>query len=485
MTQLSEHYFGDLEAFDEAEVNRDFFKKTYVTPSSVSTKTLSNSKKFIIVGRKGVGKTAIQMHLAEELRERGFLTHHFRFFYDLRSDDYAEISRTQADVSYASVDNSKQLFLHYDFRDVWERVFHRRIGECLIDAGFENAFTALVAPRNTRLSNIFEGITRSLNVKITAPIGPILAEVGIDLSSNTTEISLKQFNKAAREILVKECTEYQLYFFIDELVFSRLNAKEDEITLRAAMVRDIVRTAWDLNRLCATKNVNFHFICSMRPEVRNIINDFDAEAGKYLDGKDVDLSWLAGDGEEGRLILEVMKAKIKHSHYREVDFDAFITQTISFNDRMDTLEEFIVKNTWGRPRDIVRLLNCISKKSPNASRIGEDEIKAALVDYSRSSAKELIDELGVRYGGVILNAMRTGISRQVYDSKGQFWEAISQHLKGESAVGLLEELFYLGFIGGYDPLKGRHYWAHRGNSYLQPNHKVRIHPALWSEFQIQ
>ncbi|WP_420859007.1 P-loop ATPase, Sll1717 family [Marivivens marinus] len=488
MTTLSDHYFGDLEAFDEATLYPDFFKRTFIIPKSLGVSTLRNNRKFIIIGRKGTGKTAIQMHLASIARDEGYMTHHFRFFYDLRSDDYKEISQTQSKISYTGTINDKSLFLNYDFRDVWERAFFRRIAETMRDRGIENAFTDLVAPRASRFSNIFAGLSRSLGIKITASMGPILAECNIDPSefSDKEGMPLKTFNRIARELFIKTSKGSKIYFFVDELVFSKLDAKEDEITLRAAMVRDVLRTSWEINGFFAVNKVDIHFICSLRPEVKQLISDFDTESGKFLDGKDVELSWMAGDGDEAKLILEVLQSKVRFSlPEKEVEFEDFFAKTIKFGNRTDTIEEFLTKNTWGRPRDVVRLLNAIAKKNPNANKIGEEEIKASIHEYSRSSSKELFDELGVKHGGAVLDALRKGIRKQVYRDSNQLWEDISPYLVSTNIKGLIEELFYLGVIGGYDPDKKRHYWVYRGNTYLHPSRKIRIHPALWSEFQVQ
>lgn len=484
---LSRHYFGDLEANDEAQSHYEFFKNTFIVPSSMNVEALSNNRKFIIVGRKGVGKTAVQMRLAQEVEEKGFFVHHFRFAYDLRGDDYAEISRTQSDISYEDASNSKNLFLHYDFRDVWERVFFRRIAEKLVSEGHQNNFTNLVAPLGSKFGSIFSGITKTLNVKFSAPVGPVLVEAGIDLNQlpKKDEISIKMFNQVSRSLFLEHCSQFQFYFFVDELVFSRLDAKEDQITLRSAMVRDILRTAWELNSFCSQNDLAFHFICSLRPEIRNQINDLDSESGKFLDGKDVELSWLAGDGGDGRLILEVLRSKIQFSLPKGVDFDSFIDQKISFDSKTSTLEEFLLSNTWGRPRDVVRLLLSIQKKNPNEARIGSNQVKAALDDYSRASARELIDELGVRHGQNILRALRKGITKKNFASKGELYDALAPHLPDIAQYNLIDELFNLGVIGGYDKSKGYYFWAHRGETYLKDHHTVRIHSALWNEFSIR
>lgn len=487
MNRLSEHYFGELEAFDEANSNPEYFSNTFVKPTSLSTSSLRHDRSFIVIGRKGVGKTAIQMAFAKELEDSGYFTHHFRFMYDLRSDDYAEVSATQSDISYTSTSNDRSIFLHYDFRDVWERVFFRRIGETLKEKGHSSAFTELVAPNGSKFQNIFEGLRKGLKVKLGVNAGPILAEIGIDLAefNGNGELPLKTFNRAVRELFKRHCDMFQFYFFVDELVFSRLDAKEDEVTLRAAMVRDVLRTAWELNMFCASENLAFHFVCSLRPEVRNLINDYDSEAGKFLDGKDVELSWFATDANEGRLIVEILKSKVISSHHVRPDFDQFFTQSIRFGSRAMPLEDFLLTNTWGRPRDVVRLLLAIKKKSPNSSTIGEHEIKAALDDYSRSSAKELVDELGVSYGADLLAALRNGIKKKNYSGKQELGDQLDRHFPGMLPNKLLDEMFELGFIGGVDRDKGHFFWSHRGETYLKPHHDIRIHPALWNEFSIR
>ncbi|MGO7588594.1 P-loop ATPase, Sll1717 family [Rhizobium leguminosarum] len=487
MTTLSEHYFGELEAFDEAKLNEVFFDKTFVVPSSLSMDSLRNNRKFIIVGRKGAGKTAVQMRLSEQLRNKGYFTHSFRFFYDLRSDDYAEISKTQSEISYSNVTNQRSIFLHYDFRDIWERVFFQKIANTLIDNGHNNLFTSFVEPKNSFFSNIFDGISRSLTVKLLPQMGPIAAEIGIDLSKieRSGEISLKSFNKICRSLFAKHCVQFQFYFFVDELVFSRLDAKEDEITLRAAMVRDIIRTIWELNAFSYSERMEFHFICSIRPEVRNLINDLDSESGKYLDGKDVELNWIMKSSNERSLIHDVLIKKVEYSYLKPISFHKFFTKTISFGSKTYNIEQFLRDNTWGRPRDVVRLLIAIQKKSPNAERISEDEIKAALDEYSRMSLKELVDELGVTFGHQIIDAIKSGVRRKTYKDADSFWKAINIGKLNLNKDRFIKELFNLGLIGGYIPESGSYYWAHRGETYLKPDHHIFVHAGLWNELSIR
>ncbi len=486
---LSDLYFGDLEAFDEANNEKSFFDATFILPQSLSILSLRNNRRFIVVGRKGAGKTAVQMHLAKKLSDQGFYTAFFRFSDDLRADDYTEISRTQTHIYTAQTTNDRSLFLNYDFRDVWERTLLTKIANLLKEEGVLNRFTEFLAPDGSKLQNIFAGISRSLSLKLKGNMGVIAAEAGLDLTklNNPDEISLKEFNRVARHLFTEHCREYRLFFFVDELVFSKLDAQEDEVRIRAAMVRDIVKTVCDLNNLCVRNDLDFHFICTLRPEIRNLINDYDSEIGKVVDGKDVLLSWYI-DNEEGTPLLDqVFMAKVRHAGVgvttKEIDFDNFVDKEISFGSITFSLTEFLKVNTWGRPRDVVRLLLAIAKKSPHASRIGEAQIKAALGEYSRASAKELVDELSVSMGPQILHALRTGIRQKTYHDVDDFLRSLP--LTGVDESTLATELFDLGVIGGFQPETGNHFWAHRGESHLPPAMQVRVHSALWNEFSIR
>lgn len=99
--------------------------------------------------------------------------------------------------------------------------------------------------------------------------------------------------------------------------------------------------------------------------------------------------------------------------------------------------------------------------------------------------KELVDELGVTFGHKIIDAIKLGVNRKVYDNSDELWSAINRSNLTLNKDRFMKELFNLGFIGGYLPESGRFYWAHRGETYLKPNHKVMIHAGLWNELSIR
>lgn len=488
MSRLVDLYFGELEAFDEALNEPEYFRKTYVAPASIDTSALRNNRKFIVVGRKGAGKTAVQMELASTLVDQGYLTGFFRFSDDLRAQEITNLSRTQSHFSAISVYNEKELFLNYDFRDVWERVFFYKIAELIASAGFSNKFTAFCQPPGSNMSNIFSGLSKTLNLSISGELMGLATEIGFDLSKFPDRtIPLYQHNLIARELFSRHCGQYRIYFFIDELVFSRLDAKDDQITIKAAMVRDIIRVCRDLNNLAKRSGLDIHLICSLRPEIRNLINDFDSEMGKILDGKDVALDWYIEETSRIPLIYNVFEKKVEFANFqfstRSLDARSFTPPGITFGGKTQSLIEFIKTNTWGRPRDVVRLLLAIQKKSPRSEYIGEAEVKIGLDEYSRASLKELVDELSVVHGKTILDALKRGIRKKNYQDAEEFIRSLP--LPGVNETRFLDDAFSLGLFGGYQPETGNFYWAHRGETTFRPHLQVRIHPALWNELSIR
>jgi hypothetical protein len=485
---LSEHYFGDVEAIDEGKNHTSYFESTFIVPSSFSLSNLNNKRKFIILGRKGTGKTAVQFHFSRKLQETGFLTHFFSFYGDLRPTDYQDAAKTQ-DIDMLSIASSPGMMPNYDFRDVWRRTFLVKIAETLVQNGQQSKFTSFAIGNRKKLVSLFEGIKRSTSITLSADVRVIAAEVGIDLTKlKNNDLPLNQYAEVLTKLISTHHQNLKMYLFVDELVFSRLDSASDEVRIRAAMVRDIIRTARDLNNYFVETGLDVHIVCSLRPEVRDLINELDAEIGKILDGKCVNLDWVITEEEDSQL-FQILKKKVIHSHelLGAVDFNDFVDKTITFNNRPMTIASFLATNTWGRPRDLVQLLNAIQYRNPDSQRIGEKEIKNSLAEYSRRCFIELLEEISVKHGPAIANMLRQNITRRDYPDVGAFEEQALQNAGGLNVKLLLEDLFHVGIIGGLDKSKNkpRYHWAHRGDTYLDKSIGVAIHSGLWHYLNIQ
>lgn len=485
---LSEHYFGDVEAIDEGKNHPEYFSSTFLMPTSIAISSLRNDRNFIIVGRKGSGKTALQFYFSGIVEKSGYFTHFFSFYNDMKAKDYNSAVAAQR-IDLLQLNNNRNIFLNYDFRDVWKRTLLIKIAETLRSKGLSSKFIQFMLDGKGRLSSIFEGLLKSSSVKLSANMVAISGEIGFDLGHlANNEIPLSSLAEIGAKLLEENHRQHRMYLFVDELVFSKLDAHDDEVRVRAAMVRDIFRTARSLNNYFHQNGMDFHVICSVRPEIRDLINDLDAEIGKIFDGKTVDLNWEMG-GEDDSLLYRLLKQKVIHSRKGEtIDFDPFMSTSITFSDREQGLEAFLRTNTWSRPRDIVQLLNSVAYKFPASSSIGEREIKGALNEYGRRSFVEILEEISVRHGALISRLLRENVKQARYESFSAFDSLVLAKFQGVSRESLLTDLFNYGVIGNFADGKGknrRYYWAHRGEEFLSKDKGISIHPGLWNYFNIR
>lgn len=357
--KLSEFNFGEYDARREFLRDEKYFNKTFIDPISFPLGTLSNKTNYIIVGQKGAGKTACQLHLeAEKAQKQGYLSGLISFYDDLTPDDYKDFSSTQR-INLVSLDQLTNIETQYDFKEIWKRILFIRIAKMLKDEGFNNSFIDYCLSSTSGTNSIIDGIKRSLKVEIKIPLKVLEAKIKFDPSKikEGHELTVSEFNRIAEQLLVADCRQYRLYFFVDELVISNLNTKTDEYKARICLIRDIVRSCCFLNDFCVHHDLDMHFICNLRPEIRTRLNEVDPEISKIMDGNDVFLSW------DRDSLLEILTQKIVFGAPPKVEVDAstFLPATITFGSHTQDFMAFILSNSWYKPRDIVRFLKAYAK----------------------------------------------------------------------------------------------------------------------------
>jgi hypothetical protein len=297
-----------------------------------------------------------------------------------------------------------------------------------------------------------------------------------------SEISVSEFNKIAEQLLVADCRQYRLYFFVDELVISNLNTKSDEFKARLCLIRDIVRSCCQLNDFCVKHDLDMHFICNLRPEIRTRLNELDAEISKIMDGNDVFLSW------DRDSLLEILTQKIVFGapESAEIDASVFLPNTISFGNHTSDFITFLLNNSWYKPRDIVRFLKAYAKVNPNHTSITEAGAKDCLNEYARISAIELFEQISVYYSTDVLEGIRTGIRRRRYDNAASLENALKPHID-VNPRRLVEQLYTVGVIGNVDSVGGkpRYFWSYRQEEHLDCEMEITVHPGLINYFNVR
>lgn len=481
---LSEFNFGEYDARREFLRSQSYFMETFIDPISFPLGTLSNKTNYIIVGQKGAGKTACQLYLESDRAQRqGYLSGLISFYDDLTPDDYTDFASTQR-MNLISLDQLTSIESQYDFKEVWKRILFIRIAKILQAEGFSNSFTAFCLSTTGGTNSIIDGIKKSLKVEVKVPLHFLETKLEFDpskLAAQSNELTVPEFNRIAEQLLVADCVQYRLYFFVDELVISNLNTKSDEYRARLCLIRDIVRTCCYLNDFCVTNDLDMHFICNLRPEIRTKLNELDPEISKVMDGNDVFLGW------DRDSLLEILTQKIVVGAPRgtEINADEFIPKTINFGHPIDFMS-FLLNNSWFKPRDMIRFLKVYAKVHPRHTRITEEGTKECLNEYARISATELFEQISVQYPANVLAGIRMGIRRRRYSNANDLAEALKPHVDVDPAK-LVEQLYMVGIIGNIDHVKGkpRFFWSFRQEEYLDYEMPVTVHDGLLNYFNIR
>lgn len=420
---------------------------------------------------------------SERAKKQGYLSGLISFYDDLTPDDYKDFASTQR-INLVNLDQLANIELQYDFKEVWKRILFIRIAKMLKNEGFENSFVQYCLSSTSGTNSIIDGIKRSLKVEIKIPLKILEAKVKFDPSKlgEATELSIAEFNKIAEQLLITDCRQYRLYFFVDELVISNLNTKTDEYKARTCLIRDIVRSCCQLNDFCVKHDLDMHFICNLRPEIRTRLNELDPEISKIMDGNDVFLTW------DRDSLFEILTQKIVFGapNNAEIDADTFLPKTITFGAHTQDFFTFLLNNTWYKPRDIVRFLKAYAKVNPNHGALTEEGIKDCLNEYARISATELFEQISVYYSADVLEGIRTGLRRRRYPDAATLAEALKPHVSVNPLI-LVEQLYTVGIIGNIDSVAGqpRYFWSYRQEEHLDHEMGVIIHPGLLNYFNVR
>jgi hypothetical protein len=489
LVKLSLFNFGEYDGRQEYLRGEEFFINSFMLPPNFIAENISNRNKFIIIGHKGVGKSSVQLFLERMRMDHGYLTDFLSFYDDLSPSDYLEFSKTQK-ISFIEIAKSENVTALYDFRQVWTRVLLKKVSD-LLEPNFPSRFTRLMSRSHSGSRSLVDGIVSGLRIK--ADFSAIFAEIGVEYDfSKLSEISvvpLADFNAIALDLLIEHHRGAMIYFSVDELVVSNFETKSDEFKVRMALIRDVLKSANKLNDLFVQNNVDINIICSLRPEVRDILYNLDSDISKFLDSCYTSIDWNSVEDERHPLV-EVLYRKVQFgcpTPLERHEVEKMFVGSMDFTRDRVPIPLFLLRQSWHRPRDVVRFLKCYSEKNANSEVFDESGVKSMLDDYSRISARECFDEISVKYSKETTLKIRNSIRKNYYRSFDEFLSCFSAFAGNLDLIELANDLFNAGVIYNVDYINGqaRYFAAHRGVDRLFEDMGIYIHQGLWHYFAIR
>ncbi|OAV75613.1 hypothetical protein Barb7_00750 [Bacteroidales bacterium Barb7] len=384
--QLKDLFVGKIDAkneiLEDSDIEKERFIESYLIPDNISLDRFLKGYRYIISGLKGTGKTALLQYISLHAeKEHNANTSFILFKSDFTDDDKKDFSRAVKTTTIADLNNIPDA--EEDFVNIWIWFLHRHLVKMIeknppfeINNDFNKYKSCVLAPK---IGDEKSGITGFLpklkrgNVELEGDFDLFKGKLGLDFEwtdKNTKQVKFSSIVKQANELFKElKATKSEYYIFIDELELSLGKLKQYNKDIR--LIRDLLIAINKINDLCRKNRYPIFFLTAIRSEVLTSISSSGSELNKIVSDFGIVLNWhQAGGNISNHPLLKIINKKIQTSE-KMLGFK--ISEPIEFlwekyftsRYQNKPIQEYILYQTWYRPRDIVRILSIAQQQFPD------------------------------------------------------------------------------------------------------------------------
>lgn len=505
--QIKDIYAGLPDAKDEIITGQTKnFLASFILPPELDVEKLLNGQKYLIMGYKGVGKTSVLYYLQDQAKKKNEVTCcSFLYF----KSNFEEIRKISMDIvgrklmSLVDVNGEIQP-KNIEYLHIWRWVFFRKIVDDSIE--FKNALFKQDHYWKNFVSNVNKISFSSQDKRVIS-----LSSLSIELESSSTKGSsakaTAEFSRIAQSDLrfrkmieiVDECeqlfqkltrTEVPYYIFADELeaYYGQRELFKRDLTL----IRDMIFT---IHRINGYGKV--HIVAAVRNEILYAMDRFiqTNELNKITDGFGVPIKWsYSNTNSTQHPIIKILLKRIAVADNGNIPrFEDWFPEKLYNKDSVN----YILDNSWCKPRDIVRLIIAAQNDSIHCcdTTFTQAVFDSLKKEYSKNSLTEIRQELQSLYTTeeieMVIKLLRGGhaITTPEQIRKATTKGSKARQLWDEKSENILEDLYRIGFWGNVNRA-GPHYlwrWNHKGDTGVltKGGWELAIHPALYNELSLQ
>ncbi len=505
--KIKDIYAGKPDAKDEIDFGGlEEFIKTYVVAEYFNIESLISGTNCFITGFKGTGKTALLFYLDNRFKEIDESTcSSFIFF----KEEFTDTKRSELEsiarriLSSISVEKNA-LVDNQEFEYIWRWLLFKRIvsdneeynrGLFIDDENwekFENVIGKIKSPNNKRKFIIPKKIKMAVPYVEPSTQSIITPEVEVDLQNTSDDNYLKfmeVIDEAERLLMNTTRTDIPYYIFVDELeaYYGNISVFKRDLCL----IRDLIFTVKRFNSNFSTINMKCtKIICSVRSEILTAISRFivTKELNKVTAGFAVPLMWnYSNTSSYMHPIIQILLKRIAvcegcvNPDYKKV-YERWLPENIHGIEPAN----YILNNSWCKPRDIVRLITTVQNSIYNSSKAFTQSVFDSIVKtYSEDSLIEIKEELRALYDtdqiDTIINCF---MGYKTTFSVSQLKQRIKTYFQGSILEAhftqVIDDLYRLGFLGNFLPVSKTYRWQHKGDSrvILSEEWRLVVHYAL-------
>lgn len=512
MLKIRDIYLGSTDSKNEAlssepsEIDR--FLKSYVLPPSLDVQKFANREKYFVVGLKGTGKTALLRYISFKLDESDNTVSRFVLFKsdideDLRKD-FSHAARVQL------VDENNEAIEGDDVESVWRWFIYRKIAEIIEQSDIRlfqknanlSAFCAIVnseALTKSEKSGIMRLIPSVKRGNIEISQSP---KLGLELEwdeNGKAKISFNDLVRRADQAFGELTPDSQrLNLFFDELELNYSTNKQYQRDSR--LVRDLIMSVEKLNAVAKIKGFNLCLYAAVRSEVLNSVASLGKEINKPMTDFGSEILWnRPGLDATQQPLLNIIEQRINNARIEHelpiLNAAELWKQYFPESVHHQKPQNYILHNSWYRPRDIVRLLIAAQEQFPDETSFNLQSLEAIRKKYSTASWVEMTEELKAKYKPSEIDGIKfifygyKQISnlQELTERAGEVandHKETSELLKRVSVKEVVKDLYRIGVVGNIDKARDRMRFSFRGDDEVLFDHNIFVHNALRAHLSI-
>lgn len=402
--KLKDIYFGEVEGKDEASENKEILNEIFYSGNN-TYEEIKKNKKFLIIGRKGTGKTILAEYFKSKCDEENAagINEYKKICKILDDNDFMMKKLTQFD--YDDINEE-------EMATFWRWVFLAEIGNLIIK---ETKQYKIIFKKNyrkllkivTKYGYKIDNYSESETTSVSGSLGTkLIAALSTNQSSETKKnfVRKKYFENIDElesiifKVLKVEKLEFHLFYDdLDELE-TTIKANNNPIKFVHAMVKSAKKLNSDIFDAENNSKVNILMRKDMVHDIQNNSNNFN----KIVVTNGVELDWQYNSAVPIHSIpiaaMIIKKIRISSEEFTD-DAASRIYNRIfpKFVDRKRNAIKYLIENGFGRPRDVVMFLNTVKENNLHEKRITPNMMINCLPAYSTKFWNELKNEIN-RHG---------------------------------------------------------------------------------------
>ena len=499
----------------ETESKNEKFEELFYDSNNKYSELVKNRHKFMILGSKGSGKTYLANYICKKAK-KGQIRKIINV-QDFWIDRLANTSVEQENSAYMYalckwflLDKLSNVILEQTniFDKIWPWSPKRRLAKFVKRYDNDETFKAIKSV-NTGCESKEKSFLNSNGAN--AKMQPFSVEDSNSYSSKrfisktiTIESERKPFYeliKSFERLIYKAVPKKkELMIIFDDL--DELDKKLIKETADNDIIINLLKIAKNYNNLFYDRNLKIRLILLVRTDIIDKLQSYDTNLSKIKTSCAVELYWLTNNETEPyeQPLMSMVLHKIKASCSQLAVCTNKELYMRLFPEKIDNKRpiDYILDHSFGRPRDIVRLLNYVINKYPDNAYFTAVSLKAIRKFYSSDFYDELLNEVYFHEEPQytlecfkLLSALKI-ISFDYTDVYDHFKENYSLYPSIKDLNSALEFLYKIGAIGNvWKVRKGKKEmlyssWSYKKDSMneIDLTKRFTIHYALRKKFTL-